>query len=624
MPLKGAFQDFAGRSDAFVAVIDPSKREAASLVRSTYLGGTARDHGAGLVLDSSGRILLAGYTDSLSNFPVLGAARAAGDGRLDAFVATIATANQGAPAVTGLVPKSGPASGGTEVVITGAGFDGATAVRFGGALGTDLKVGAEGRKITVRTPPHSKGLSDIRVTTRQGVSGPAPGAGFLYAEGVWRRIKGPRRFGHTATLLPDGKVLIAGGCTQVDSGDACIPGSATASTEIFNPATGAWKKAGSLSKARFGHIAVLLPTEPQSLCGDNCGKMLILGGADESGELYDPRTGKSRLIDPPQDALPNSLIAAALPSAPQAVCGGNCGKVLLASRPLSYLFDPRTASWAITGNDTEIDQRRAAGDRQADGAFITRLTRYNHTATVMKDGKVLLSGTASELYDPLTGTSSQTPPPAIPRYLAPTATLLPTGSVLLAGGITDNIGTMTFAAELYEPGRQGAPPAEAKGRWKPAAPLAAGRFSHTAVLLQNGKVLVVGGSDSLGDPGTKITLGNRLAGAELYDPSTGRWESAGQMNDPRGGGIAYKGNDPQTRPSFTATLLKDGKVLVAGGADSAEIYDPSGRSNTPSLRKTPASKSPGGGVPVNTWVAIGAAALLGLAAVALIAKRARR
>src|SRR4029077_2292933 len=124
-----------------------------------------------------------------------------------------------------------------------------------------------------------------------------------------------------------------------------------------------------------------------------------------------------------------------------------------------------------------------------------------------------------------------------------TATLLPTGKVLVAGGynnIFPNPGALD-SAELYDP---------ATGTWttnpNPGHHLNTARYSHTATLLPNGKVLVAGGAD---------ISNNALASAELYDPATDMWTTN-----------SSPGHQPTTaRKDHTATLLPNGKVLVAGG-----------------------------------------------------------
>ena len=126
-----------------------------------------------------------------------------------------------------------------------------------------------------------------------------------------------------------------------------------------------------------------------------------------------------------------------------------------------------------------------------------------------------------------------------------TATLLPNGEVLIAGGMERN-GTYFNSVERYSP---------VTGKFAPVHSMSVRRVGHTATLLRNGKVLIAGGFDSNGS----------LASAEVYDPATDTFASAGSMASKRG--------------DFTATLLPSGKVLVAGGEGvnalaSAEIYDP--------------------------------------------------
>ena len=84
--------------------------------------------------------------------------------------------------------------------------------------------------------------------------------------------------------------------------------------------------------------------------------------------------------------------------------------------------------------------------------------------------------------------------------------------------------------------------AEAAGTWTSVNSSVGGRVGHTATLLPNGLVLVVGGVNDLSD---------HLASAELYNPSTGTWTPTGSLATGRAG--------------HTATLLPNGQVLVAGG-----------------------------------------------------------
>ena len=182
--------------------------------------------------------------------------------------------------------------------------------------------------------------------------------------------------------------------------------------------------------------------------------------------------------------------------------------------------------------------------------------RNGHTATSLPNGKVLLAGgwnqqgrTATvELFDPKTGTFEYTGSLMGPRQ-GLTATLLKNGQVLIAGGDSAR-NTPQLTAELYDPATE---------TFTPTDDLKDGRFGHTATLLSDGRVLLVGG-----------TSGNDqiLASAEIYDPETGQFTSTSDAS-----AVRYK---------HSAVLLKDGKVLILGGADqrdwsgkynSVEIYD---------------------------------------------------
>lgn len=185
-----------------------------------------------------------------------------------------------------------------------------------------------------------------------------------------------------------------------------------------------------------------------------------------------------------------------------------------------------------------------------------------HTATLLPNSEVLLVGglsgpSVAEMYTFATGVSMEIAPPTIGRAWH-TATLLPDGRVLVAGGLErrpDGGEEPLFSAELFDP---------ASGTWSITGEMATARGRHTATLLNDGRVLVVGGQNYVVDA-EGLQISETIASAELYDPSTEGWTSAGSVSIGRG--------------SHGATLLQDGRVLIAAGFGVAagmqsEIYDP--------------------------------------------------
>jgi hypothetical protein len=178
--------------------------------------------------------------------------------------------------------------------------------------------------------------------------------------------------------------------------------------------------------------------------------------------------------------------------------------------------------------------------------------REYHSATLLNNGKVLITGgsagntafTSAELYDPASGTFSLTGAMTAVQT-GHTATLLPNGKVLIAGGeaVLNSGGAAVATAELYDPDT---------GVFTATGDMTTARAGHTATLLNNGKVLIAGGS-----------MGKGLtSSAELYDPDTGTFTATGPMTAPG---------------SETATLLANGKVLITRSitpGDHSDLYDP--------------------------------------------------
>ena len=379
------------------------------------------------------------------------------------------------------------------------------------------------------------------------------------------------RGNHSATLLPSGIVLVLGGL----SGTTTYVNAA----ESFDPATNTWSGAGSLLTGRVGHSATLLAS----------GSVLVGGGTGQAGrlaavELYDPASNLWSTTGSLQTArwshsstpLQNGLVL---------VAGG-----ANASGPLATaeLFNPNTNAWSSAGSLASARYLHTAtllangsvlvtGGAGAAGDLATAelynpstnswsdagalsVARYGQTATLLPGGQVLVAGgesstaTASvlataELYSPATNAWTPTGSLNTARYLA-SATLLPGGQVLAAGGISAQ--SYTASAELYNP---------ATGLWTPTGSLATARSDASMTLLPSGSVLVAGGD--AGSAGS-------VAGAEIYNPATGKWSGGGTL--------------ATSRTHHTATLLSGGQVLVVGGQGlagsttttlaSAESYNP--------------------------------------------------
>jgi C-terminal processing protease CtpA/Prc/N-acetylneuraminic acid mutarotase len=322
---------------------------------------------------------------------------------------------------------------------------------------------------------------------------------------------------------------------------------AFATVERYNPATDTWTSAAPMVAARTNHTATLL---------DN-GKVLVVGGypgpvGDQpplaSAELYDPATNSWSIAGALATAR-HAHTATRLPSGKVLVVGGR-GASGDRIDPLASaeLYDPATNAWTSAG--------------------ALALARTYYSATLLPSGKVLVAGgyqggiystAAAELYDPATNTWTGTGAMATARDHF-TATLLANGRVFVAGGSTGTRDPLA-SAELYDP---------SSGTWIKARDMATARGYHMATALPNGKVLLAGGYRG-GFPviGGAADTATALASAVLYDPLTNAWASAGDM--------------AAARASFRATLLPSGKVLVVGGTlgrdtlATAELYDPNGR-----------------------------------------------
>jgi hypothetical protein len=290
------------------------------------------------------------------------------------------------------------------------------------------------------------------------------------------RLTAPRA-AHAVVSLPDGDVLLIGGCVL----DSCELGPASSTVDRFDFQSGRISSAGALDDPRVSTTAILLPS----------GKVLLAGGwsgatVTDSVEIFNPASGRAA------SAAPLSLARADIAQAAL-----RDGRVLLAggyadgrAHAVVELFDPRTQ---------KTSRVAALG-----------IGRAGASAIVLPDGRVLIAGGGE------TG----------PNGLIPSA-----------------------AAEIFDP-RDNSVIATGS--------LAYARYKHAAVGLRDGRVLVIGGSDERDGRG-------KIRAMELFDSATGRFGPAGDTLDPR-----YK-------IASAVVLLRDGRVLIGGGGERAEVYDPATR-----------------------------------------------
>ena len=348
--------------------------------------------------------------------------------------------------------------------------------------------------------------------TFNGISGSASLT--LTAPG-WRSagvLLSPRE-GHAATLLANGKVLIAGG--RGASGQPVL------ASELFDPATGlSTYTTGGLNFGRYRHTATLLPD----------GKVLLVGSIDgnfqDAPELYDPATGTWALVNKP-GANRTGHAATLLANGKVLIVGGTTASTRCTAS--AELYDPATGQWTDTGN-------------------LIR-GRCLPSATLLEDGHVFVFGgldansaalAYAEDYVPATGRWENGGTLNSARY-GHSATLLANGMILLAGG---SEGTKLVAdSALFRP---------YVGGEFVAGRLSTPRTNHTATLLPDGQVLLVGGADA----GSMA-----VRSSELYKGvgTSGVWPNPGNLG--------------QGRVGHAATLLPDGTLIVTGGMESGLVLN---------------------------------------------------
>ncbi len=312
------------------------------------------------------------------------------------------------------------------------------------------------------------------------------------------------RAAHSATLLPDGKALIAGGFREEGTSEIAI-----ASAEIFDPVSNTFTPTNDMNEPRNGHTSTLLPN----------GKVLLAGGWNQQGrtataELYDPLTGTfeytGSLMAPRQ-----GLTAILLNNGQVLIAGGDSARNT--PQLTAELYDPATETFTSTGT-------------LKDG-------RFGHTATLLSDGKVLLIGGTSgndnilasaEIFDPETEQFTPTGDAHVVRYKH-SAVLLQDGNVLILGGADQMDWNGKYdSAEIYD--------AKA-GTFLQISNMNEERFklADAAVLLSDGNVLVGGGSRQI----------------EIFDAKSQTFIPDGTLDDDYYFSVL--------------TGLNNGQVLITGG-----------------------------------------------------------
>lgn len=339
---------------------------------------------------------------------------------------------------------------------------------------------------------------------------------------------------HTATLLPDGRVLVVGGTDG--------RGTPLASAEIYNPRANQWVRAGSMATTRIDHTATLLPN----------GKVLVVGGMIgpipsstlASAELYDPGTNTWSSATPMTGSRARHTTTL-LRDGRVLVVGGVSFIVhdnnLFPNQPDSAeLYDPEANRWSVTS--------------------ATRFYRTGHSATLLADGRVLIAGgvdnndpapfTTAEAYDLTQDRWHEAGFMRVPRS-GHAATLLANGDVLVVGGLGLEPTGLDLAltdVEVFHPQLD---------TWTALARTTEVHVGQTLTLLKNGKVLVLGSTGQ--------------SRPEIFDPDRNHWSAAGPL---------------MVRYNHTATRLADGRVLVAGGYGLGSLatvllYDPNGVAPVP-------------------------------------------
>ena len=342
----------------------------------------------------------------------------------------------------------------------------------------------------------------------------------------WFPLLIPRTM-HTATLLTNGSILMAGGSLEPDD--------FVADEELVEPLTGRSTWAAPLHAKRHEHTATLLRD----------GRVLVVGGYNlpqqwlSDAEVYDPRSDSWTVVSP-LFSHGVSHTATLLNDGRVLLVGGCIGSGVCTEKV--EIYNPTDNSW---WEATSLTTDRAS-----------------HTAQLLDDGRVLIAGGSGDsgppvgldavIYDPATNSWKTTQSMIAPRHLPESVRLLD-GRILVTGGIVlgdASNNQMTTVTEIYDP---------RTNQWTRAADLNYTRYSFNLILLKDGRVLAINGANRWDNNWDETTF---VRDVELYDPKTDQWIVIGSL--------------PLPTSNSTSILLANGNVWVAGGNNGAggNIFPP--------------------------------------------------
>ncbi|XXX46303.1 kelch repeat-containing protein [Sorangium sp. So ce119] len=346
---------------------------------------------------------------------------------------------------------------------------------------------------------------------------------------------------HTATVLQDGRVLVAGGYPELDAFPYTDAGAwSLQQVEIYDPATRTWSPAAPLGQRRAGHAAILLPNGHVLVAGGRQINRQTPGSELSSVEIYNPAsntwTAAGRLNLPIPD--PSMMLMAGKP----VVVGLAWSERAWLDVFHAAVYDPEAGNWTELPTCDNTPRVMPVG------------------ATLLHDGRVMAVGSGCSLYDPETRLWTWEHGAVLPtnEYVHPEAVTLPGGGVLVVGGTTKAPDPELHAfAQVYLPEH---------GRWEPTSgpytpaptpcrpPGGGGIMGMGTSLLPSGRVLLTGGVQ----PCTGKESGSRIipfhATMALFDEAPLAWSP-----------LALEPPVTMARAHHSATLLRDGSVLIAGG-----------------------------------------------------------